>query len=241
MRQWVTTHIASTEHDISSGLRDNFNPRKQWATAIFKIRAAGRLNAGALVASRRRDSEASATTSATTYSSGGWKDIAGEESDSDETEDHHHHSHSTPGSTIPSPEATLSPTAGGGNLERQEEIHPSKSEAESLEKHAKEGAENQPPEQSQPQPQAPSIDTSIPPSISVISPTPATATSSEQPRPEPHRHTSMPGSFNGDDETTEEVEDTGTGTGKSAETGPPSSADEESWGIAARMKKLVMG
>ncbi|KAF9235088.1 kinase-like domain-containing protein [Melanogaster broomeanus] len=35
---WLTTHVASTEHDIGVGLRDNFNARKQWRSAINRAR-----------------------------------------------------------------------------------------------------------------------------------------------------------------------------------------------------------
>ncbi|KAG8933014.1 hypothetical protein FRC03_008634 [Tulasnella sp. 419] len=40
---WLTTHNPSTEHDLSEGLKANFNPRARWQSAITKIRAANRL------------------------------------------------------------------------------------------------------------------------------------------------------------------------------------------------------
>ncbi|KAF8306760.1 Pkinase-domain-containing protein [Clavulina sp. PMI_390] len=81
---WVSTFQAPTEHDISVGLRENFSARKTWQSAISKVRAAGRLNAAAIMASqRRRESEASSM-SGLTGASGGWKTLAGEDDDSDD-------------------------------------------------------------------------------------------------------------------------------------------------------------
>jgi len=55
---WLTTHKASTEHDVISGLRDNFDPRKRWRSAIMSARVINRFG--------RRPSNASST------GSGGW-------------------------------------------------------------------------------------------------------------------------------------------------------------------------
>lgn len=62
MLQWLTTHEPSTEHDLSSGLRDNFNPRAQWKSAINSVQLLQRLN--------RPGSPASSDKSGI---SGGWK------------------------------------------------------------------------------------------------------------------------------------------------------------------------
>ncbi|EGN94292.1 hypothetical protein SERLA73DRAFT_188093 [Serpula lacrymans var. lacrymans S7.3] len=56
-KHWLTTHEPSTEHDISVGLKDNFNARQRWRTAINSARALHRLG--------RR-------TSAVSSGSGGW-------------------------------------------------------------------------------------------------------------------------------------------------------------------------
>ena len=44
--QWLTIHTPSTETDLP-GLRENFNPRARWKSAINSTRALIRLNAGA--------------------------------------------------------------------------------------------------------------------------------------------------------------------------------------------------
>lgn len=58
--QWLTTHEASTEHDLGAGLRENFNPRARWRAAIGAVRAAGRFKvspAPSLSASRRNSED----------------------------------------------------------------------------------------------------------------------------------------------------------------------------------------
>ncbi|KAG1781206.1 kinase-like domain-containing protein [Suillus placidus] len=55
---WLTTHKASTEHDVISGLRENFDARKIWRTAIMSARVINRFS--------RRPSSTSST------GSGGW-------------------------------------------------------------------------------------------------------------------------------------------------------------------------
>ncbi|KAF9563471.1 Pkinase-domain-containing protein [Agrocybe pediades] len=57
---WLTTHEASEEHDLSTGLREHFDPRARWRSAITSARALHRLNS---LASRASKSSAS---------SGGW-------------------------------------------------------------------------------------------------------------------------------------------------------------------------
>ncbi|KAF9473526.1 Pkinase-domain-containing protein [Pholiota conissans] len=41
---WLTTHNASVEHDLSTGLRDHFDPKARWRSAIASARALHRLN-----------------------------------------------------------------------------------------------------------------------------------------------------------------------------------------------------
>ncbi|KAJ8589614.1 kinase-like protein [Rhizopogon salebrosus TDB-379] len=55
---WLTTHKASTEHDVISSLGENFDPRKRWRSAIMSARVINRFG--------RRPSTASST------GSGGW-------------------------------------------------------------------------------------------------------------------------------------------------------------------------
>jgi calcium/calmodulin-dependent protein kinase I len=74
--QWLTTHAPSTEHDISVGLRDNFSPRKKWQSAVYKLRAASRLNSGGM-ALRVRE----ATRSGSIGGSGGWGDLISDDED----------------------------------------------------------------------------------------------------------------------------------------------------------------
>ncbi|KAF8995951.1 kinase-like domain-containing protein [Cyathus striatus] len=66
---WLTTHLPSTEHDLSTGLRENFDPRARWRSAIASARAITRLGS---FASR---------TSTKSSTSGGWLD---DDSDSDD-------------------------------------------------------------------------------------------------------------------------------------------------------------
>lgn len=41
--QWLTTHKPSSEHDLSTGLRENFNPKARWRSAIAGAVALNRL------------------------------------------------------------------------------------------------------------------------------------------------------------------------------------------------------
>ncbi|KAF4607579.1 hypothetical protein EYR38_001651 [Pleurotus pulmonarius] len=41
---WLTTHEPSTEHDLSTGLRDHFDPKARWRSAITSARAISRLS-----------------------------------------------------------------------------------------------------------------------------------------------------------------------------------------------------
>ncbi|KAF5367776.1 hypothetical protein D9758_009824 [Tetrapyrgos nigripes] len=89
---WLTTHTPSTEHDLSSGLRDNFDPRARWRSAIAGARAMHRLGSfakAAAAAAKDNDSagaeaslgqnqeslgvsRSSSIHSTTSGSSGGW-------------------------------------------------------------------------------------------------------------------------------------------------------------------------
>ncbi|KAG7440583.1 Pkinase-domain-containing protein [Guyanagaster necrorhizus] len=71
---WLTTHTANTEHDLGAGLRDHFDPRARWRSAIASARAIHRL--GSNISSR-------STSSTATNSSGGWDDDERETRDDD--------------------------------------------------------------------------------------------------------------------------------------------------------------
>ncbi|KAJ7620963.1 kinase-like domain-containing protein [Roridomyces roridus] len=90
---WLTTHEPSTEHDLSAGLRENFDAKARWKKAIAGARALGRLNSGL------RKASSSASGSAT---SGGWAGIS--DDDSDDEQGH--------GEKVPSP--ALSAQSGPG-------------------------------------------------------------------------------------------------------------------------------
>ena len=72
--QWLTTHQASDEHDLS-GLRDNFNPRARWKAAIAGARALSRFNSSG------------SRTSTSSKSSGDWRTTGHEIDSDDEDED----------------------------------------------------------------------------------------------------------------------------------------------------------
>ncbi|KAH7908142.1 kinase-like domain-containing protein [Hygrophoropsis aurantiaca] len=86
-KHWLTEHEPSTEHDVGAGLRENFNAKARWRTAINSARAMNRFV--------RRASSASATSAG----SGGW----GEDHTADSDDD---------GPMSPS---ALSPTGDGRN------------------------------------------------------------------------------------------------------------------------------
>jgi calcium/calmodulin-dependent protein kinase I len=69
---WLATHQHSEEHDLSEGLRDHFDPRSKWRSAIASARAIHRLTS---FGSQRSQSQLSAgsTHSDASASSGGWK------------------------------------------------------------------------------------------------------------------------------------------------------------------------
>ncbi|KAJ7721113.1 CAMK/CAMK1 protein kinase [Mycena metata] len=77
---WLTTHDASEEHDLAIGLRENFDAKARWKTAIAGARALGRLNSGlARKASNASGSGASA-------SSGGWAAVSDDDDDDEDGE-----------------------------------------------------------------------------------------------------------------------------------------------------------
>ncbi|KAF8154949.1 kinase-like domain-containing protein [Crassisporium funariophilum] len=41
---WLTTHLPSVEHDLSTGLREHFDPKARWRAAITSARVLSRLN-----------------------------------------------------------------------------------------------------------------------------------------------------------------------------------------------------
>ncbi|KAI6125944.1 kinase-like domain-containing protein [Pisolithus croceorrhizus] len=61
---WLTGYEPSMDHDLGAGLRENFNPRKRWRSAIASARAVARL--GKVANSRARGSSVSSS------GSGGW-------------------------------------------------------------------------------------------------------------------------------------------------------------------------
>ncbi|KAL0069291.1 Calmodulin-dependent protein kinase cmk2 [Marasmius tenuissimus] len=63
---WLTTHTPSAEHDLGAGLRDHFDPRARWRSAIASARAIGRLKSGLSASKVPR------VGSNPTSSSGGW-------------------------------------------------------------------------------------------------------------------------------------------------------------------------
>ena len=44
--QWLTEHSPSTEHDLSHGLRDNWNPQRRWKATVNSVIASQRLAKG---------------------------------------------------------------------------------------------------------------------------------------------------------------------------------------------------
>ena len=75
----MTTHEPSTEHDLSTGLRENFDPRARWRAAIGAVRGLNRLASlsKATAALKKQGSS----------DSGGWKNGTGAGLDEDEDEE----------------------------------------------------------------------------------------------------------------------------------------------------------
>jgi len=65
---WLTTHKPSTEHDLAVGLRENFDARAQWQSAITSARSLRPLSPSSL--------------SRSSTASGGWLGDVGVDSDS---------------------------------------------------------------------------------------------------------------------------------------------------------------
>ncbi|KIM37645.1 hypothetical protein M413DRAFT_77019 [Hebeloma cylindrosporum] len=95
---WLTTHEPSEEHDLSHGLREHFDPKARWRTAIASARALNRLNH----LGRRASSKST--------SSGGWM------SDGSSDDDSHVAARPDPGSNefvkVTSPEELSEETEG---------------------------------------------------------------------------------------------------------------------------------
>ncbi|KAL0959300.1 hypothetical protein HGRIS_014564 [Hohenbuehelia grisea] len=79
---WLTTYTPSKEHDLSTGLREHFNPRARWRSAIASARAVNRLGSlaksssslAALAAAAKANDGLARNDSASGASSGGWQD-----------------------------------------------------------------------------------------------------------------------------------------------------------------------
>ncbi|RPD58445.1 Pkinase-domain-containing protein [Lentinus tigrinus ALCF2SS1-6] len=78
--EWLTSHNPSNEHDLT-GLREHFDPRARWRTAIAGARALHRFNSNS---------------SRTSASSGGWRTRTGTYIDSDDDEDAEDHAQPAP-------------------------------------------------------------------------------------------------------------------------------------------------
>lgn len=75
----MITHEPSTEHDLSTGLRENFDPRARWRAAIGAVRGLNRLASlsKATAALKKQGSS----------DSGGWKNGTGAGLDEDEEDE----------------------------------------------------------------------------------------------------------------------------------------------------------
>ncbi|TFK88532.1 Pkinase-domain-containing protein [Polyporus arcularius HHB13444] len=91
--EWLTSHTPSNEHDLT-GLREHFDPRARWRTAIAGARALHRFNTNS---------------SRTSGSSGGWRTGTNIDTDDDDVEEV---AHPAPG---PSASAHSSPSDPGEN------------------------------------------------------------------------------------------------------------------------------
>ncbi|KAF6752059.1 CAMK/CAMK1 protein kinase [Ephemerocybe angulata] len=87
---WLTTHPASEAHDLSAGLRENFDPRARWRTAIAGARAIGRFGSFGAMATAAREKEKerqeqeqlgqiSPSGTGTSTESGGWRNAEDED------------------------------------------------------------------------------------------------------------------------------------------------------------------
>ncbi|KAF9526801.1 kinase-like domain-containing protein [Crepidotus variabilis] len=90
---WLTTHEPSTEHDLSTGLRDHFDPKARWRSAITGAVALGRFHSFGSKASK------------STAESGGWdKDSSEDESPSNSKRKHDEESDSNDFVKVMAPE-----------------------------------------------------------------------------------------------------------------------------------------
>ena len=80
--QWLTTHEPSTEHDLSTGLREHFDPRARWRSAIGAVRGLHRLASLTKATAAAKEMERSGSTS-----SGGWRNGTGAGIDDDDDDD----------------------------------------------------------------------------------------------------------------------------------------------------------
>ncbi|KAF7303628.1 Protein kinase domain-containing protein [Mycena indigotica] len=103
---WLTTHDPSTEHDLGAGLRENFDPRARWRSAIASARALSRLNSG-LLAQREREKKKQS----------GWAAVSDDDDDDEEEENGKSSGGLSPGLTPATTQPGLSP--GGGEADNK--------------------------------------------------------------------------------------------------------------------------
>lgn len=185
-----------------------------------------------------------------TRASGGWKTIAGEESDDEDDSV----VKSPEDERVPSPTDMPSPTSAevANGPERRGEMKPGETDAEAVKDIARAAAptriQTEAGDAQQPTATPPHPSTAAAkglPDINVILATPLTP---ERP-PHASRSSSMPGSFNGDEDE-DDVTDGADGD-QHTKANPAGAVDaptetttkesEDIWGVAARMKKLMLG
>lgn len=64
--QWLTDHKPDGDVDLSAGLRENWNPKQKFKTAVRKVMAANRFNSAGESARARRGTDASTTSTLAT-------------------------------------------------------------------------------------------------------------------------------------------------------------------------------
>ncbi|KZP32049.1 Pkinase-domain-containing protein [Athelia psychrophila] len=77
---WLTTHVASSDYDLSTGLREHFDPRARWRSAIGAIRGINRF--AALGKAQKENAAALAS-----GKKSGWKNGSGFNIDDDDDDD----------------------------------------------------------------------------------------------------------------------------------------------------------
>lgn len=155
--------------------------------------------------------------SSLTGRSGGWRTIAGEESDDEDSPTSASAAQSPESEGVPSPRLSAEPVRRG-------EMQPTERDAKAVKETARAAVINTKAQAGKPKGA---------PSINVVSPTPTTPQ-----RPLAHRSASMPGSFNGEDDL---IDDDEHGETQTAGSSPKPEPADDLWGMAARMKKLVLG